>query len=270
MRQRLRLMVKAAIVLAVVIGPAPAQAVQKWDMAADWSLEGKTLSGIPFGPDSAWGVYSVGFNPDWSWRAFNRAMRFTHSNRWSGAFGIEGWWLGDSPTTRMPMMGKNVGGGNIPGNIDRTEYDWPLGRVAAATCPDAKKGKEVMTAAVWTAPEPMTVSVSGGVWTARWKSGQYWDTDKRRTRVRLWIDRASNGIGAADEVIFADFVVPLWEDNCDSSNPATFAEILGSDASKLRNISVSQGDRICVGFYWDPSATLAGLNGIDFSITRQS
>ena len=71
-----------------------------------------------------------------------------------------------------------------------------------------------------------------------------------------------------DEILFADVLVPLWTDDYDASHPKTFAEILAQDASRLRHLRVAKNDRICVGFYWDESATKPGVSGIDFKVVQ--
>jgi hypothetical protein len=235
-----------------------------FNLASDWSLSGAHLKGMPFGPEGAWAVYSVQFKPDWSWAAFDRAMHFTISNPWLELYGIDGWWLGSSPVTRKPMAGKNVGQGNIPGKLHGTYYDWPVGRVAAYGRPDSDKGKRegTMTALVWTAPKAMEVGVTGSVWTV----GQYEDVAERRSRVMMWINRASSGSGAANEIIFRDVLVPLWTEDYDSDHPESFAQILGEHALRLEKIKVEKGDRIAVGFYGDVTASKPGLNGIDFRV----
>ena len=242
---------------------------ESWDLATDWSLCGKDLAGIPFGPDAAWGVYSIdGSGDGWTWKAYDRAMHFTYSNPWFHLYNIDGWWLGETPTRRKPMLGKNAGDeqwgpGNIPGQVSGVNFDWPEGKIAGCTWPDPK-GKQILLAVAWTAHEVMTVTASGSTWIA----GQHLDIAQRRTRIKLWIDRAVNGIGSPDEIIFDDALVPLWTEGCNSSHPKTFAEILAKNAAKLESISVSQGDRICVGFYWDKDAEKGGMNGIDFKIIR--
>jgi hypothetical protein len=237
-----------------------------FDLASDWSLSGAPLKGMPFGPEGAWGVYSVQFKPDGSWAAFDRAMHFTISNPWLGLYGIDGWWRGGSPVTRKPMAGKNVGHGNIPGKLHGTYYDWPVGKVAACGWPasDQGKGEGTITAVVWTSPRAMEVGVAGNVWTV----GQYPDVAERRSRVMVWISRASRGSGAPEEIIFRDVLVPLWTEGFDSSHPETFAQILGGQARPLEKINVERGDRIAVGFYWDGKASKPGLNGIDFSVVE--
>ncbi|MBI2843260.1 MAG: hypothetical protein HYX78_07645 [Armatimonadetes bacterium] len=266
MKQYLRLLNTAAIaalLVATLFASASTQAADSWDLGRDWALEGKTLAGIPFGPDIAWGVYSVQFDPEWKWTVFNRAMHFTVSNPWCYLYNIDGWWLGGTPKARIPMVGQQMDGGNVPGLAYGSNYDWPEGRVAACTWPD-NKGKGIMTTIAWTAPRAMTVNVSGGVWPA----GQFGDIAKRRTRVRMWIDRAANGIGAPDEVVFADYLVPLWTEGCNSDKPCAFADILGAQTQKLQKIAVSNGDRIAIGFYWDETAENYGLSGIDFRVGR--
>ncbi|MBI2842389.1 MAG: hypothetical protein HYX78_03225 [Armatimonadetes bacterium] len=261
--------VVVSAMLAVVFFLVSAQA-ETWDMAADWALEGVDLTGIPFGPNGSWGVYAVKFSPEWSWTQFNRPMHFTSSNPWYSISGIDGWWLGDTSMKRIPMMGKNVGGHapGFPKSVGSVDFDWPNGRIACHTYADPT-GKNTMVTAAWIAPEAMTVSVSGGVWTA----AKYHDVANRRIRMRLWIDRAANGIGAADEDIITDYLVPTWTESCESgfqtqNHPASFAKILKDDASKLDGIAVAKGDRICVGLYWDQSATLGGMNGLDFRVSR--
>ena len=243
---------------------------KKWDLANDWRLFGKDLAGIPFGPDSVWGVYSVQFSPKWSWRPFNRAMHFTSSNSWLGFHNIDGWWLGETPEFKKPLMGKNMGHGNILRKIEKVGpydwMDWPVGRLACHTWPDPQ-GKSTMSAAVWIAPEEMVVQVDGGVWTVGRSVGVQ-GIEQRRSAVRMWIDRAANDIGPADEILFADILVPLWTDNYDASRPKTFAEILGPNESRLRQLRVAKGDRICVGFYWHDEATVPGVSGIDFKVLQ--
>ena len=98
---------------------------ESWDLTTDWSLSGKDLAGIPFGPDAAWGVYSIDGSEDgWTWKAYDRAMHFTYSNPWFHLYNIDGWWLGETPTRRKPMLGKNAGDeqwgpGNIPGQVSK-------------------------------------------------------------------------------------------------------------------------------------------------------
>ncbi len=234
-----------------------------YDLASDWSLSGASLKGMPFGPDGAWGVYSVHFKSEAEyWAEFDRAMHFTISNPWLELYNIDGWWLGGSPETRKPMVGKNVGEGNIPGKLHGTYYDWPLGKVAACGWPASDHGKAegAMATVAWTAPQAMEVGVTGAIWTV----GQYLDVAERRTRVMMWITRWSGGAGR--ETLFHDVLVPLWTEGYDSEHPETFAQILGKQASQLQTIRVKRGDSIAVGFYWDGTASKPGLNGIDFKV----
>jgi hypothetical protein len=124
-----------------------------------------------------------------------------------------------------------------------------------------------MSVAVWIAPEEMVVQVDGGVWTVGRSVGVQ-GIEQRRSVVRMWIDRAANDIGPADEILFADILVPLWTENYDASHPKTFAEILGPAESRLQQLRVAKGDRICVGFYWHDEATVPGVNGIDFKVLQ--
>jgi len=249
----------------VQVGTVRAQ-TPTFDLARDWSLTGAHFKGMPFGPEYAWSVCAVQFKPDGSWQTFDRAMHFTISNPWLDLYGIDGWWLGSSPVLRKPMAGKNVGQGNIPGEVHGVNYDWPIGRVAAFSRPnsDQSKGEPTMTAVVWTAPRAMEVSVTGGVWMA----GQYQEAAEHRSRVMMWISRASNAGGTADEIIFRDVLVPLWTDGYDSDHPEAFAQILGDHASQLAKIKVGKGDRIAVGFYWEGAASKPGLNGVDFRVVE--
>lgn len=249
--------------LLVTFAAARAQ-TPEFDLARDWSLAGTPFKGMPFGPDFAWGVYSVQFKPDWKWEVFDRAMHFTISNPWLDLYGIDGWWLGSSPVARKPMVGKNVGLGNVPGKVHGVNYDWPVGRVAASGWPDSDQGRgeRTMTAVVWTAPRSLEVRVTGGIWMA----GQYEEVSEHRSRAMMWIHRTSTGNGAANEIIFQDIEVPLWTDGYDSGHPETFAQILHDKASRLEMIKVERGDRIAVGFNWDGKASKPGLNGIDFRI----
>ena len=262
--------VAAATATLFLLATIPAAQAETWDLAGDWALEGKDLSGMPFGPQDAWGVYSVDASEsNWTWKAFNRPMHFTISNPWFRLYNIDGWWLGETPTRRQPMLGRNAGGekwgpGNIPGTSFGVEYDWPVGRLAGCSWPD-EKGKAVLLAAAWTAPKQMKVSVQGGVWTA----GKHLDVNLRRTRTRMWIDQAANQIGPADKIVFDGVLVPVWTEGYDSSHPKKFAEMVAANASALSNISVAQGDRVCVGFYWDEKATKPGINGIDLRITSK-
>lgn len=262
--------VAAATATLCFLAITPASQAQTWDLAADWALEGKDLSGMPFGPDHAWGVYRVDCGESkWTWTAFNRPMHFTISNPWYRLYNIDGWWLGETPMRRKPMLGKNAGSqlwgpGNIPGTSFGVQFDWPVNRVAGCSWPD-EKGKTILLAAAWTAPGEMKVSVQGGVWTA----GKYLDVAQRRTRTRLWIDRAANKSGPADEILLDGALVPIWTEGVDSSHPRKFSEFPAGDAAALGNISVAQGDRVCVGFYWDEKATKPGINGIDLQITRK-
>jgi hypothetical protein len=237
-----------------------------YDLASDWSLSGAPLKGMPFGPDGSWGVYSVQLKPDGSWAAFDRAMHFTVSNPWLELYGIDGWWLGGSPVARKPMVGKNTGQGNIPGKLHGTYYDWPPGRVAACEWPESDHGKaaSTVTAVVWTSPQAMEVGVTGAIWTV----GQYPDVAERRTRLMMWIERASSVAG--DAIVFRDVLIPLWTEGYDSGHPETFAQILGDRAWQLEKIQVEKGDRIAVGFYWDDTASKPGLSGIDFRVLEQS
>jgi hypothetical protein len=235
-----------------------------FDLARDWSLTGTLFKGMPFGPDYAWSICAIQRKTDVSWQTFDRAMHFTISNPWLDLYGIDGWWLGSSPVARKPMAGKNVGQGNIPGEVHGVNYDWPLGRVAVWSWPESEKGnsEDTMMAVVWTAPRPMEVSVAGGVWMA----GQFPVFAERRTRVMLWINRASVAPAPANEIIFQDAQVPLWTEGYDSSHPEAFARILGNQASRLESIKVARGDRIAVGFYWDAKASKPGLTGIEFRV----
>jgi hypothetical protein len=235
-----------------------------FDLARDWSLEGTPFMGMPFGPDFAWSVCTVQLKPDASWQTFDRAMHFTISNPWLDLYGIDGWWLGSSPVPRKPMAGKNVGHGNIPGEVHGVNYDWPIGRVAAWNWPnpDQNKAEPTTTAVVWTAARSMLVRVTGGVWMA----GQYQEAADHRSRVMMWIHRASRTGPTADEVIFRDSLIPLWTEGYDSAHPETLDQILGERASQLERIAVAKGDRIAIGFYWDGAASKPGLNGIDFQV----
>ncbi len=209
-----------------------------FDLASDWSLSGAPLKGMPFGPDGAWAVYSVQFKPEAEyWAEFDRAMHFTISNPWLELYNIDGWWLGGSPVARKPMVGKNMGQGNIPGKLHGTYYDWPLGRVAACGWPESDHGKAegAMTTVAWTAPQAMEVGVTGAIWTA----GQYLDVAERRTRVMMWIKRASSSAG--DAIVFRDVLVPLWTEGYDSGHPETLAQILGDRAWQLEKIQVGKG-----------------------------
>ena len=237
-----------------------------FDLARDWSLTGTPFKGMPFGPDDAWSVCAVQFKPDGTWQSFDRAMHFTISNPWLDLYGIDGWWLGSSPVARKPMAGKNVGQGNIPGDVHGVNYDWPIGRVAVSSWPnpDQGKGEPTMTAVVWTAPHAMEISVAGGVWMA----GQYQEAADHRSRVMMWINRAS-GSGPAGEIIFRDVLVPLWTDGYDSQHPEAFAHLLGEHASKLEKVKVAKGDRIAIGFYWDGATSKPGLNGVDFRVAEK-
>jgi hypothetical protein len=237
-----------------------------FDLARDWSLTGTPLKGMPFGPEYAWSVSTVQFKPDGSWQTFDRAMHFTISNPWLDLYGIDGWWLGSSPVPRKPMAGKNVGQGNIPGDVHGVNYDWPIGRVAVSSWPnpDQGKGEPTMTAVVWTAPRAMEITATGGVWMA----GQYQEAADHRSRVMMWINRAS-GSGTAGEFIFRDVLVPLWTDGYDSQHPEAFAQILGDHASQLETIKVAKGDRIAIGFYWDGAASKPGLNGVDVRVVEK-
>ena len=249
----------------VWLGTANAQTGQ-FDLARDWSLMGTPLKGMPFGPEYAWSVEAVQFKPAGRWEPFDRAMHFTISDPWLDLYGIDGWWLGSSPVPRKPMVGRNVGHGNIPGMVHGVDYDWPVGKVAALSWPDSDQGKgeRTMTAVVWTAPRSMEVRVAGGLWMA----GQYQEFADHRSRVMLWVNRASTGGDSTNEIIFQDAGVPLWTEGFDSSHPQTFAQILGSEASRLENLKMEKGDRIAVGLYWDPKATKPGWTGIDFRVTE--
>jgi hypothetical protein len=99
-------------------------------------------------------------------------------------------------------------------------------------------------------------------------AGQYQEAAEHRSRVMMWISRASNAGGTADEIIFRDVLVPLWTDGYDSDHPEAFAQILGNHASQLEKIKVAKGDRIAVGFYWDGAASKPGLNGIDVRVVE--
>ena len=237
-----------------------------YDLARDWSLSGEPLKGMPFGPRLAWIVEAVQFKPEWKSEVFDRAMHFTISNPWLDLYGIDGWWLGSSPVARKPMVGKNVGQGNIPGMVHGVNYDWPVGKVAAFGWPNAdqSKGDRTMTAVVWTAPEMMEVGVAGGIWMA----GQYLEVADYRTRVTMWIHRASAGSSPPSEIIFQDVALPLWTDGFDSGHPQSFAQILGARATELEKIKLQQGDQIAVSFYWDSKATKPGLSGIDFRVVE--
>ena len=238
-----------------------------FDLARDWSLTGTPFKGMPFGPDYAWSVCAVQLKPDGNWQTFDRAMHFTISNPWLDLYGIDGWWLNSSPVPRKPMAGKNVGQGNIPGEVHGVNYDWPIGRVAAFSWPnpDQSKGGATTTAVVWTAPRALEISVTGGVWMA----GQYQEAAEHRSRVMMWINRAAKASGAADEIVFRDVLVPLWTDGYDSEHPESFAQILGDHASQLEKIKVAKGDRIAVGFYWDGTASKPGLNGVDVRVVER-
>jgi hypothetical protein len=254
----------AVLMCLLVTNKAVKAQTPEYDLARDWSLTGTPFKGMPFGPDYAWSVCAVQFKPDWKWKTFDRAMHFTISNPWLDLYGIDGWWLGSSPVPQKPMAGKNVGQSNIPGEVHGVYYDWPVGRVAVFGWPDSDQGKgeQTMTTVVWAAPRTMEVSVAGGVWMA----GQYQVLAERRTRVMLWVNRASAAPATANEIIFQDAVVPLWTEGYDSGHPKALARILGNQASRLEAIKVAKGDRIAVGFYWDVKASKPGLNGIDFRV----
>lgn len=173
MKTEISMLLRTAAVLMCLLVTNKAVGAQtpEYDLARDWSLTGTLFKGMPFGPDYAWSVCAVQFQPGEKWETFDRAMHFTVSNPWLDLYGIDGWWLGSSAVARKPMAGKNVGLGNIPGEVHGVNYDWPVGRVAVPGWPDSDKGKgeHTITTVVWTAPRAMEVSVAGGVWMA----GQY-------------------------------------------------------------------------------------------------
>lgn len=257
----------AMLILAPLLAAGLPQGAQTFDfdLARDWSLMGKPYKGMPFGPEYAWSVCAIRSKPERG-ESFDRAMHFTISNPWLDIYGIDGWWLGSSPVARKPMVGKNVGQGNIPGMVHGVNYDWPVGKVAAFGWPgsDQSKGELPITAVVWTAPRATQVSIAGGIWMA----GQYLDFAVHRTRVMMWINQASANGAAANQVVFQDAMVPLWTEGYDSGHPESFAQILGDKASRLEMLKLEKGDRIAVGFYLDTKAAQPGLSGVDFRVAE--
>ncbi|MBI2843314.1 MAG: chitobiase/beta-hexosaminidase C-terminal domain-containing protein [Armatimonadetes bacterium] len=239
-----------------------------WDLATDWTISTAT-GNARFGPDNAWTILHANGTT-----IFDIERSFTSASPWidgaNSLYNIDGWaCTGYGSPPYKPMAGKNIGGGNIPGWVGATYYDWPEDRIAAVTHPTSWAANITVA---WYAPKPMNVSISGGVWTA----GRYSDITARRTRVSLFIDYVSNGYGGADYSFFGHRKVPLWYDAdgngiiADSTDPWTFAESTGG--SDLQNVQVATGDRIICYFYWnnDPPnvATGPGLNGLDLTITE--